>query len=301
LASYPALDIHDIDSELALAVVDDFSPTAAEDRDGSLTIFFSSTSDRDRARRAISEHFPQALATTRDVDDEDWARRSQHNLQPVSVGSVTISPPWAVPQPPTSNLQPPAPQPLAPSLQPVTVIIQPSMGFGTGHHATTRLCVRALQDIDLKGRIVLDVGTGSGVLALAARGLGAGTSLGIDIDPDAIQSAAENLELNADLDAVEFVLGDLMTWLSATDRKPADVVTANLTGALLIRSASLLADAVRPGGLLVLSGLMRSEEADVLAAFDSRTRRISITSEDEWVALVLEKTVTANSPLGSGV
>lgn len=282
MACYPALDIRGVDSELAVAAVDDCSPVAVEDRDGSLTIFFSSARDRDRALQAIGHHFPDGHPTPRDVDDEDWARRSQQNLRAVSVGRLVVAPPWAIPEPQS--------RPQAPSLQPLTIVIEPSMGFGTGHHATTRLCLAALQAVDvaghLAGRWVLDVGTGSGVLALAARRLGARKTLGIDTDPDAVQSARENLGLNADLSDVDFVVGDLM---SEDGREPADVLTANLTGALLIRGAPCLLDAVAPGGWLILSGLMRSEEADVAAAFVQATTLVSTTSEDEWVCLTLAK------------
>jgi ribosomal protein L11 methyltransferase len=165
------------------------------------------------------------------------------------------------------------------------------MGFGTGHHATTRLCLGALQGLDLTGAFVLDVGTGSGVLAVAARKLGARAALGNDADPDAIQAANESLQLNPGVTAVRFVASDLKTWLEspAADEAP-EVITANLTGAFLVRSASRLTGALKPGGHLILSGVMRSEEAEVLAAFAPRTRVLSKTSEEEWLGLLLQKT-----------
>jgi ribosomal protein L11 methyltransferase len=218
--------------------------------------------------------YPDAAVVARDVDDEDWARRSQRSLDAVTVGRLTIAPPWAMPVP--------AHRPRATdSLQPLTVVIQPSTGFGTGHHATTQLCLRALQTVDLNGKSVLDVGTGSGVLALAARALGADRASGIDRDPDAVRAAQENLPLNPHLTNVTFSAGNL----TAGARPPADVVTANLTGSLLCRTKAALIGAVRTGGALIVSGLQAHERSEVVAAF--APAEIAWEAEaDGWVGIV---------------
>jgi len=280
---YPAIDISGVDSELLLAVVDDYSPTAVEDRHSLLTVFFSTGVDRDRAVAAIATAFPHTRAIAREVDDEDWARRSQENLQPITVGRITIAPPWSIPEPLTPNLQPPTSD--------LVLIIEPSMGFGTGHHATTRLCLAALQTLDLTDAFVLDVGTGSGVLALAARQLGARGTLGIDTDGDAVRSAAENLRRNPLLNGVAFEQADLnVALVPSGGRRLASVTTANLTGALLIRSAELLVQSTVLGGHLIVSGVLDTEYAEVWAAFSPRTRLLSTTREEEWVGLLLQRT-----------
>jgi ribosomal protein L11 methyltransferase len=158
------------------------------------------------------------------------------------------------------------------------------MGFGTGHHATTRLCLAALQTIDLRDQVVLDVGTGSGVLAMAAERLGAARATGIDHDADAIQSARENLELNREVRSVDFDLADV----NAARLPAADVVTANLTGALLVRSSSAVLAAVRPGGTLILSGLLSHERDEVCAAFFPAAV-VWEREEDGWVGLAMKK------------
>ena len=265
---WPALDVGG--SELALAAVDDFAPVAVEERETGARVFFTTAADRDAARTALAAaRFP---ADPIDVDDEDWARRSQDSLMPVTVGRVTVAAPWHLPSA------------LSPEPSALLIVILPSMGFGTGHHATTRLCLAALQAIDLTGRSVLDVGTGSGVLAIAAARLGAATALGIDSDPDAIESATENLALNPGTGNVTFHLQDL----AAAPLPPADVVTANLTGALLAREAAAISRAVRPGGTLILSGILKEERDAVLAAF-AAAPLMSSAEEDGWVALTFEK------------
>lgn len=276
MARYPALDVPPRPTDILLALIDDFAPTAVEERHDSTRVFFSSSAARNSAR----DVFAAAGFTSEpvDVDDEDWARRSQENLKPVTIDRVTIAPPWRTP---TSD-----PQPLTSHLQPLVVVIQPSMGFGTGHHATTRLCLRALQAVDLTGRFVLDVGTGSGVLAIAAVRLGAARAVGIDHDADAILAANENLTLSQGVERVEFQIADL----SAAHLPAADVVTANLTGAVLIRSAARLLDLVRPDGTLIVSGLLEDERNEVGRTLSGPPTTIFWEQhEDGWVALAMKR------------
>ena len=293
MALHPALDVHDADADLLLAVVDDYSPTAVEEHDGSLTIFFSDPAARDQARSAVVRAIPAASVSARDVDDQDWARRSQEGLGPVTAGRIMIIPPWLAP--PAARSDDDVSRHLPPQALPLSLVIRPSMAFGTGHHATTRLCLVALQMLNLSSTSVLDVGTGSGVLAIAARLLGADAARGIDNDPDAVQCARENLTLNPSMDRVRFELGDLMSprsfenaglWVARglEPLRPADVVVANLTGALLCRTARALANAFAPGGALIVSGLLAEERDGVVAAFQELDL-VWEMEEEGWVGL----------------
>src|SRR5882672_5140869 len=141
------------------------------------------------------------------------------------------------------------------------------MGFGTGHHATTRLCLAALQQIDLQNRRVIDIGTGSGVLAIAASRLGAATVVAIDDDPDAITAARDNLTLNPDARVTIEVSDVRIPDPGSQIADHFDVVVANLTGGLLIAAAARLKLLAGRSGRLVISGFMDDEERDVLRAF----------------------------------
>jgi ribosomal protein L11 methyltransferase len=184
------------------------------------------------------------------------------------VGRLTIAPPWD-----TS----------AADAGTHTIVIDPSTGFGTGHHETTRLCLALLQEIDLNGRRVIDVGTGSGVLALAAARLGAADVVGIDDDPDALRNAAENVELNGAERTLSLVQADIAAFSGA----PADVVTANLTAAVLMRNATALTSLVAPKGTLIASGFAPEEIEAVVAAFEVVLGKslVQAIEEGDWAAV----------------
>ena len=279
---HPALDVHLLapspDEELAdlvLAEIDDLGPIATEEiaaPAAALRIHFGHAAERDAAvlRLRARPWFHRLTVHALDLSDEGWAERSQANLHALRIGDVVVAPPWDCPASVERD-------------EIALVIIQPSMGFGTGHHATTRLCLAALQRLSLRESSVLDVGTGSGVLAITAVRLGAARAVGVDIDPDALASARENLLLNGVTDRIELQEADL----AMLGGVAANVVTANLTGALLVRLASRLASLVQPGGHLVLSGFLLEEEAAVRAAFAPWTAHATGEFEGEWGGLTV--------------
>lgn len=164
----------------------------------------------------------------------------------------------------------------------IVIVIEPSTGFGTGHHATTRLCLALLQQIEVRDKRVIDVGTGSGVLALAAWKLGASSIAAIDNDNDALQNARENIDRNGATGRIEVLEVDL----SSVSLRPADIVLANLTSAVLQRHADPLRRLAASSGVLVVSGFSRDELEAIAGALAATLRQV--LDEGEWTAAILQ-------------
>jgi ribosomal protein L11 methyltransferase len=272
--SYPALEIaFGVPDDPYLidrlyARLDDFEPVAIheDDLNAEWRVFFRSAAARDAALAALrGEHGLAAHAI--EVADEDWARRSQESLRAIEAAGLIIAPPWDVPKGSTP-----------------VIIIEPSTGFGTGHHATTRLCLQMMRRLELRGARVLDVGTGSGVLALAAWKLGAGDAVAVDNDPDALENARANIDRNGAGPSIDIIQDDL----GSLRVQRADVVLANLTGAVLVRYAAELAGLAVDGGYLIVSGFAPPDAPVVRAAFKSLSV-IAEESEGDWAALTLRR------------
>jgi ribosomal protein L11 methyltransferase len=296
LAEYPALDIScdNLDSPLGdrlYALLDDFEPLGIQAVDGGVRVFFRSASMRAKALRAVVRG-EGLTATARDVSDEDWARRSQENLRAVEAGGLIIAPPWDVPIGGKSEVRGRRSGEdggrgaegggVGRCADAPVIIIEPSTGFGTGHHATTRLCLRMMQQLDLRGARVLDVGTGSGVLALAAWKLGAGDVVGIDNDPDALDNALANVKRNGAGPSIDLIHDDL----SALRIQRADVVMANLSGAALVRFADDLRSLLVPGGYLIVSGFA-PDDCEIIRRTFASLAVIAEQTEGEWASLLL--------------
>jgi ribosomal protein L11 methyltransferase len=214
---------------------------------------------------------PIADLTTRIVHEADWAEAWKAHFPVLRVGRrIVIKPTWRRHRAAADD---------------VVLALDPGMAFGTGLHPTTRLCLAALETLadrgTLEGARVLDVGCGSGILAIAAAKVGASSVLGVDTDPIAVEATLANAGRNGLADRIAARDGSL-----PSGDVEFDVVLANLIASVLVTLAPLLRDELRTGGTLLASGIFIDREAEVRGAFEAGGLEVTDrTAEGEWVAL----------------
>ena len=219
------------------------------------------------AAKAIGLDYALPFAL-RSVEEQDWVRLTQSQFEPIHIGKrIWVVPSWHD-----------APEPDALVLE-----LDPGLAFGTGSHPTTRLCMEWLEQHAVDAATVLDYGCGSGILALVAKKLGAQHVIGVDIDPQALESARFNSERNA-CDDIEYHLPEAFV-RSYPENQTFAIVVANILAGPLQLMAPMLAGRVAPGGSLVLSGVLDRQAQDVIAAY-APYLELSVWAEHEgWVAL----------------
>ena len=205
------------------------------------------------------------------VHEADWAEAWKAHFPVMRIGRrLVIRPTWLAHEPAPGD---------------VVLDLDPGMAFGTGLHPTTRLCLAALEEVAERGRLdaarVLDVGCGSGILAIAAARLGAASVLGVDTDPIAIEATIANAARNGLADRIVARAGSL-----PSGEEAHDVVLANLIASVLIALAEPLHGELRPGGVLLASGIFVDREAEVRSAFAAVDLVVTDRSaEGDWIAL----------------
>jgi len=205
--------------------------------------------------------------TATEVAPQDWVSLTQSQFEPISIGQrLWITPTWHANEPP----------PASEETDRAVIVLDPGMAFGTGSHPTTRLCLSWLDAQSLAGKTVIDYGCGSGILAIAAAKLGAKVVFGVDIDEQALISARDNVRANG----VELILSSTADQAPA----PADIVLANILASPLKVLAPLLEGLVKPGGHLVLAGLLDPQAEEVAACYRQLTMQ-AWANEDGWTCL----------------
>ncbi|HCI13011.1 MAG: ribosomal protein L11 methyltransferase [Gallionellales bacterium GWA2_60_142] len=205
----------------------------------------------------IPEHRVEELA------DNDWVRLTQSQFEPIPISPrLWIVPTWHTPSDPAA----------------INIVLDPGLAFGTGSHPTTRLCLRWLDDNIKGGESVLDYGCGSGILAIAALKLGAARAVGVDVDVQAVIASRDNAAAN-DVANVQFYQPN------NAPRDTYDVVVANILTNPLRMLAPLLANAAKPGGRIVLSGILQEQAQDVMDIYAQWFDLNLPVFEDGWSCL----------------
>ena len=269
--------------ELAFELVDEGLAARVDTTQPAVVRAYLPARDRPSADRAVAEvatalgHLqafglrPIGELRTRLVHEADWAEAWKAYFPVMRIGRrIVIRPTWRRHRRGPDD---------------VVLALDPGMAFGTGLHPTTRLCLAAVESLADRGAVegarVLDVGCGSGILAIAAVRLGAASAFGVDTDPIAIEATAANVRRNEVVRRIHARQGSL-----PSGEVPFDIVLANLIAGVLVPLAPALADEMRPGGTLLASGIFVDREAEVATAFAAAGLTVTgRTAEGDWVAL----------------
>lgn len=279
------VDVPEAESEWIQTVLTEAGAAGLEVRDGSspqlpdvrspkkgdaiIVAFYDDQANADEAVAAVKEHVPQAAIVVEPVIEQDWSVAWRERIKSVTVGRLWVGPPWEKPNAPADK---------------VCLFIEPKMAFGTGDHPTTSLCLAAVDEFmkTNPGCSVLDVGTGTGVLAFAAKKLGSGLTVAVDNDPVSVELAKECAEENG-LTGIELSEKTL-------EQIPGtfDLVLANILANTLIALAPLIAPKVKHR--LVMAGVLVPQADEVRAAYVAQGLvSVGEVIEGEWIRLDLAR------------
>lgn len=222
---------------------------------------------------------PVPAPTFRTVAEVDWAEAWKERLDVLRIGQhIVIRPSWRV---------------YAPEPEDVVIQLDPGMAFGTGLHPTTQMCLVALEDLNRPGASVLDMGTGSGILAIAGAKLGAEHVLAVDNDPVAVKTARGNVAANGVQDLVRVARGSL-----ADVSGSYDLVVVNILAKVIVEMTHAgLATRVRAGGALIAAGIIADQSAEVVAALEQNgLALVEQRQVEDWVCLLAQRPCSVGPP-----
>ena len=240
--------------------------------DDSFPGLFRSLQERLAAMKDSQPLFGSLVADTRTVSEDSWAEVWKKYYKPFYAGDhLVVKPTW---------------EPFDPKPGDRIIEIDPGMAFGSGTHETTGMCISLLEETIRGGEDIIDVGTGSGILAIAAALLGAGHVLAIDIDPDAVRVAGENVAHNQVENIVEVREGDLLK----NTQETCQICVANIISDIIISFAAPLRNHIRPGGLFICSGVVRERTEEVREALLRADYEVLRTEyRGEWTAFLCRR------------
>jgi len=229
---------------------------------------FEKEVDIERVRSKLAAGFPEQVLSgwrIEEIQDQAWERAWLEHFQPMQFGRRL----WIIP----TGFEPPSQE------DAVCVNLDPGLAFGTGTHPTTSLCLQWLDGQDLKGKTLVDYGCGSGILAVAGLLLGADSAIATDIDPQALTATTDNALKNQVAERLHNYLPAQMPAIQA------DILLANILANPLIELSSQIANLVRPGGKLALSGILREQALEVRRAYEPYFQMDEPEFLEDWTRL----------------
>ena len=239
----------------------------------------------DRVKEALEElrmfmDIGEGTITESQTEDKDWINNWTQYFHQFYVDDILIIPSWEEVKPEDQDK--------------MIIHIDPGTAFGTGMHETTQLCMRQLKKYVNKDTQILDVGTGSGILSIAALKLGAAHAIGTDLDPCAISAVKENLEANeVPVTDMDMILGNIIDDKKIQDEvgyEKYDIVVANILADVLIPLTPVILHQMKKGGLYITSGIIDDKEESVVAAVKAAGLEVvEVTHQGEWVSVTARK------------
>ncbi len=270
--------IHEwLDAGELLSQLDDASAQGAWEDQGLIHLYWPedqwSEARLASLRQTLSDLTPSGKdvsVSVSQIPSQDWNEAWARSVRPLRIGRLVVRPTW---------------EPVALDPSDIEIVLDPKQAFGTGHHATTRMLLLWLQEDIRGGEIVLDVGTGSAILAMAAVKLGARSVRGVEIDPVAVDCAREYVELNQLSDRIEILTGTLADLTEGNWPTP-DLVLANLDRQTVLNLTDDLAALAIRGARVMVSGILVEQEAEIVEHFSRLGLMCSERCEEEgWVAM----------------
>ena len=206
------------------------------------------------------------------IGEQDWNEPWEKSIVPIQIGAFYIYPSWSEVHQDAERL--------------IKIEIDPKMSFGTGHHETTRLILRAMPSFIEEGDVILDAGTGTGILSIAAIKLGAAKAVAFDVDSWAFDNSSENISRNQVRSQIDFRLGGI----DVVPESGFDAILANINRSVLISYAPSFHGRLKPGGVIVLSGVLVTDKARITDTYEKAGfKRIDDAEEGEWWCCVFRR------------
>ena len=253
------------DHEAVVALLFELGSQGVQDDRGVIVTHFPPSVEREVLRQRLHDVSPRAHVHLADTPDVDWSEQWRDQIRSHDTGRFIVAPPWLA----------------RPEAAERTIVIDPGMAFGTGDHPSTRGVLRLMTDVIRPGDIVADLGAGSAVLAIAAARLGASRVIAIELDPDAIGNAEENVARNGVGDRVTILEGDVEVLLPLV--APVRVALVNIISSVITALLPTIERSLASGGAIVLGGVLTSEQQSLTEVLqDHGWMVIGESIEGEW-------------------